>query len=136
MNLNQLWRDIKAAREEVGNRMCQYFDMSLKENGPRKFFVTNEDSGEILWLTTVTGYTVRNGRRPLVEFPVVDKEIGPASICERKAERDVVLATKTLYVDDQAAVRPNGCDDDERLYNVLIRTERELHSILWPPSEE
>jgi len=33
-------------------------------------------------------------------------------------------------------VRPNGCDDDERLYNVLIRTERELHSILWPPSEE
>jgi len=137
MNLAQLWNDIVAARKETGNRLCQELDESLKKNGPREFYVLDDSTGEKLWSETITEYPYRIGTRPRVTFPVVEKEITSVSICERKQDRDLVIRGDTfLNVGDQAGVRIIGDVEDEELYAVLIRAERELFNILWPEGDD
>ena len=132
IDIVQLWNDIVAVRKDVGNKLCQAFDESLK-NGPRSFYVLDESTGEELWPEIVYEYPLRTGTRPRVVFPEVESEITCASICERKAERDLVIRKQmALYIGDQAAVRIIGDDKDEALYDVLIQAERKLFNILWP----
>ena len=133
MNLAQLWNDIVAARKEVGNRLCQSLDESLKKNGPREFYVLDESTNEEVWSTTIDEYPLRTGTRPLVTFPEVENEMASVLLCERKKDRDLVISgSTTLSVGDQAGVMVNGDTEDEELYAVLLRAERCLFNILWP----
>ena len=139
MNLAQLWNDIVAARKEVGNRLCQAFDESLKKNGPREFYVLDESTGMELWSTCIYAYPSRTGTRPLITFPVVENvknEVASASIRERKIDRDVVIRVTSLSVGDQGGVRMTGDTEDEELYTVLLKAERGLFNILWPEVDD